>query len=114
ILREQEIITAKSQEVAEKAFEEMLKALNKTEIIQAEMLFTHLPMALTRISKGEKLEGPSSDVLNEISNSEYFIIAEGQVEKIEGNWGTSLPKEEKDYLYMHYVTVINLNTEGGT
>lgn len=109
ILVEQEVIVPKSYDVALMAFYELLKKLKKTEVDHAEMLFTHLPMALTRISKGEDVEGPSEDVVNEIRDSEHFGLSEGQVNLIENQWGTSLPKGEKDYLHLHYTIVLKEN-----
>lgn len=113
ILLKQEVITEKSCDVALQAFEELLKILNKTEIDQAEMLFTHLPMALTRISNGGNVEGPAKEIVNEIYHSPHFPIAESQVKGIEENWKDPIPQGEKDYLYMHYSTVLNINVQGG-
>ncbi len=113
ILLDQEVITPKSNEIAIFAFKELLKVLNKAEIDQATMLFTHLPMALTRISKGENVESPAADIINEIVTSQYFPIAKAQVDLIEMHWGNPLPQSEKNYLYMHYSNVINMNLQGG-
>ncbi|MED3655178.1 PRD domain-containing protein [Heyndrickxia sporothermodurans] len=113
ILLEQEVITDKSSDVALQAFKELLKILNTTELDQAEMLFTHLPMALTRMSNGENVEGPAKEIVNEIYDSPHFLIAKTQVEWIEENWNHLLPQEEKDYLYMHYSTVLTINVQGG-
>lgn len=113
ILLNQEVISEKSSNVALMAFKELLKLLNKTKIEQGEMLFTHLPMALTRISKGETVEGPAKEIVDEIKHSPYFTMAKSQVESIEKYWCDPLPQEEKEYLYMHYSTVININVQGG-
>lgn len=113
ILLEQEVITEKSSDVSLLAFKELLKVIEKTDIEQAEMLFTHLPMALTRISKGETLEGPADEIIADITNSPYFSIAESQVSWIEENWNQALPQEEKNFLYLHYSNVFNINVQGG-
>lgn len=113
ILLEQEVITEKSSDVSLLAFKALLKVLNKIEVKQAEMLFTHLPMALTRISNGENLEGPAPEIITEIINSPYFSIAKSQVGWIEENWNNPLPQGEKDYLYMHYSNVLTINVQGG-
>ncbi|KIY23132.1 MULTISPECIES: PRD domain-containing protein [Mesobacillus] len=109
ILLEQEVITTKSYEVALEAYNELLKVLNKTEVTQAEMLFTHLPMALTRINNEYIVEGPVKEIVDEIMNSKHFAIAKSQVDIIEENWGNVLPQGEKDFLYLHYTTVLDLN-----
>lgn len=113
ILIEQEVITEQAYDVALLAFRQLLEVLNKTEVEQAEMLFTHLPMALTRISKGENVEGPAAEIVNEIYNSPNFSVARSQVEWIEEKWNKILPQGEKDYLYMHYSTILNINIQGG-
>lgn len=112
ILLDQEVITTKSHNVGLLAFEELLKILDTTEVDQAEMLFTHLPMALTRISNGIDAEGPAQEIMAEIKASGFFTIAKNQVDLIEENYGQVLPEGEKDYLYMHYTTVLNLNKRG--
>jgi hypothetical protein len=109
ILVEQEVIVRKSYDVALIAFYELLKKLKKKEVDHAEMLFTHLPMALTRINNGEDVEGPSEEVVKEIKGSEHFELSEGQVNLIEKNWGDSLPKGERDYLHLHYSIVLKEN-----
>ncbi|MDY0406733.1 PRD domain-containing protein [Virgibacillus sp. 179-BFC.A HS] len=113
MLEEQHVITPKARHIALLSFEKLLHVLNVEDIYQAEMLFTHLPMALTRIEKGEKVESPVEEVLNEVRNSEHFSEAEKQVACIEKEWESSLPCEEKNFLYMHYTNVINLNIRGG-
>ncbi|MDF1510040.1 PRD domain-containing protein [Robertmurraya sp. DFI.2.37] len=109
ILLEQNVISAKAHDLAFLAFKELLGELNREDIEQAEMLFTHLPMALERSTEGKVVEGPSPEIMKEIFQSEQFPIAKAQVEFIETNWGKPIPEEEKNYLYMHYTTVLNLN-----
>ncbi|GIN63933.1 hypothetical protein J27TS8_39260 [Robertmurraya siralis] len=113
ILLEQNVISGKSHDLALLAFKELSKKLNKNDVEQAEMLFTHLPMALDRCNSGKEVEGPSNAIMNEITQSNYFPIAKAQVDLIEEKWGSSIPEEEKNYLYMHYTTVLNVNSEGG-
>ena len=112
ILLEQDVITGQSMDVGLAAFEELLKVLNTTEIEQGELLFTHLPMALSRIAKGEEVEGPNQEIMDDIKGSHSYPTAKEQVKLIEYRWGSRLPTGEKDYLYMHYTTVLNLNGNG--
>lgn len=112
ILLEQKVISEKASETALLAFLKLLEELNMSNLEQAEMLFTHLPMALDRCMDGANtLEGPSAEVMNEIYQTNYFSLAKTQVESIEEGWGVSLPEEERNYLYMHYTTVLNINVE---
>ncbi|MBW8347946.1 PRD domain-containing protein [Bacillus sp. IITD106] len=112
LLADQQVISPKAEEVTLLSFKRLLQLLGKQDIDQAEMLFTHLPMALTRIENGEKVESPMESIVNQVKNSEHFSKAEEQVACIEESWQNPLPVEEKEFLYMHYTNVINLNTEG--
>ncbi|SHH24884.1 PRD domain-containing protein [Virgibacillus chiguensis] len=113
LLLEKCLIKQKEYDIATIAFERLLKMLNKHDIEQAEMLFTHLPMALSRIEKGEEVEKPAVELMKEVKNSNYFPLAKEHVFFIENKWGAPLPEGEKEFLYMHYTNVINLNSQGG-
>ena len=112
ILRDQNVINEQAYEVTNMAFERLIEFLQIDDVIQAEMLFTHLPTALTRISQGEEVEGPSEEMLAEIMLSNYYSLAKQQVEYIEGIWRNALPKAEIDFLLLHYTTVITINKGG--
>src|SRR5699024_232370 len=109
LLLEQNVISTASYEVALQAFKQIIKTVNKTDIDQAEMLFTHLPMALTRIEAGEEVEKPEAEIMHEVEQSKNFGLAVEQITFIEDKWNRSLPQGEKEYLYMHYTTVLNSN-----
>jgi|SRR5690625_1575100 len=112
ILRDQDVIAKEAYEVTIEAFERLIKVLEKEEITQAEMLFTHLPTALTRIAKGEDVEGPSEDMLKEVMEHEDYSLAKTQVDALEVSWQKDLPKSEYEYLLLHYTNVISLNKGG--
>ena len=112
ILRDQNVINEQAFEVTNIAFEKLIEFLQIDDVTQAEMLFTHLPTALTRISQGEEVEGPSEEILAEIIQSNYYPIAKQQVAYIERVWKNTLPKAEIDFLLLHYTTVITLNKGG--
>src|SRR5699024_6690533 len=103
-------ITTDSHQIAIQAFEELQDKLDQQEIAQAEMLFTHLPMALTRIEEGEDVEGPNQDIMDEIKQSEHFHLTEDIVDYVEKLWNNALPQEEKYFLYMHITNIININS----
>lgn len=108
ILLDQEVITLEASKITKNAFERLTESQNAEEVDQAEMLFTHLPMTLSRIESGETVEAPSAEIMKEIKKSSHFKAAETQVNFIEKEWGKALPQEEKDYLYMHYTNIIQL------
>ncbi|WP_404454919.1 PRD domain-containing protein [Virgibacillus necropolis] len=112
LLVDQKVITTHASNVTKLAFERLLDVLKVREIEQAEMLFTHLPTALSRIENGEGVEAPAPEVMSEVNDSPHFPIVEKQVIFIEEKWEKLLPQEEKEYLYMHYTNVINLTIGG--
>jgi len=112
LLLDGKAITTDSHQIAIQAFEELQDKLDQQEIAQAEMLFTHLPMALMRIEEGEDVEGPNQDIMDEIKQSEHFHLSEDIVAYVEKLWNNALPQEEKDFLYMHITNIININSGG--
>lgn len=112
ILLTSAVITTKAEDVAVKAFIHLQSYLKKDEIDQAEMLFTHLPMALSRIEKEEKVEAPHPDLLTEVKKSPHSAQALKEIQYVQILWEESLPQEELDYLLIHYATLLQIN-EGG-
>ena len=112
ILHDQNVINEQAFEVTTTAFEKLIEYLQIDNVIQAEMLFTHLPTALTRISQGEEVDGPSEEMLAEVILSNYYPFAKQQVEYVEEIWENALPKAEIDFLLLHYTTVITINKGG--
>lgn len=58
ILLTSDVISTKAADVALEAFIHLQSSLKKKDIDQAEMLFTHLPMALSRIEKMRRWKPP--------------------------------------------------------
>src|SRR5699024_6737457 len=112
VLLDGDAITETSHQVTIQVFEELKKRLNRQDIVQAEMLFIHLPMALTRIDEGECVDGPNDDIMKEIRLSPHSEVSEELFAYIEQLWKKELPKEEQDFLYMHFSTIINMNLGG--
>ncbi|PLR86551.1 PRD domain-containing protein [Bacillus canaveralius] len=103
------VITAEAAAITEKAFENLGSMMNKTAILQSEMLFTHLASALTRLARGEMIEGPPEALLNEVSRTGFNEKIEKEIEFIETQFGNALPVEEKNYLHLHYASVFQQN-----
>lgn len=112
ILSVQDVIDEQAGTITTQAFENLKVLLETDDVKQAEMLFTHLPAALTRIDSQSDIEGPSEEVLSEIKESPYFTLAERQVRTIEEVNGAAFPQSEFDYLLLHYTTVITINKGG--
>jgi hypothetical protein len=112
ILLTSAVITKNAADVAVKAFIHLQSTLQKNKVDNAEMLFTHLPMALSRIEKEEKVEAPHPDLLAEVKNSPYSDQAGREIDYVQSLWTGRLPQEELDYLLIHYATLLQIN-EGG-
>lgn len=109
ILLEQGIIIDHAYSVTMTAYKKVLTLLNTERLEQGEMLFTHLPMALTRIGNDETVEGPESGMMEEVENSANYPVAKKLLDFVEHTWGESLPQEEKDFLKLHFTNVLNIN-----
>lgn len=112
ILLEQEVIAKEAYDITVLAFEQLVETIQMNNLEQAEMLFTHLPSALTRMNTDEEVERPAQVIMEEIESSPHFPKAKAQVDFVEKKWGKEFPIGEREYLYMHYTTVIQMNQGG--
>ncbi|PLR80611.1 PRD domain-containing protein [Bacillus sp. V33-4] len=112
VLQLSETITNTAAIVTKNAFEHLTSTLKREQVLQGEMLFTHLPMALTRLARGEKIEQPPEAVVNEALSSGFKEKTNNEIFNIEQQWGSGLPEAEKDYLYIHYSLIFQLNSGG--
>ncbi|WLR55383.1 PRD domain-containing protein [Mesobacillus subterraneus] len=112
ILAENNVISYRSSDLARQAFTQLQQVLHIEDIQASEMLFTHLPSAITRIERGEEIGAPMPEILAEIKTSKYYQDAMQQTKFIEKLHGYKLPQEEWDYLLIHYTNVFQQN-EGG-
>ncbi|MGG3467303.1 PRD domain-containing protein [Neobacillus pocheonensis] len=106
------VISEKAADITTRAFENLASIMNKTDILQSEMLFTHLPSALTRLEKGEKIEGPPEAFLDEVKEAGFMDLVEKEINFIEKEFEMILPIEEKNYLLLHYTSVFQQNLIG--
>jgi len=109
ILTASDVVTEKSEKICLDAFSQLQKRLGTELMESAEMLFTHLPIAITRIERGEEIEAPIPELMAEVKQSEWFNEAMEEITYIETNHGKPLPPEEVDYLLLHYTTVFSQN-----
>lgn len=107
-----DVISEVAATVADDAFDHLAKELDQAVIAQSEMLFTHLPTALTRLERGEKIEGPPEALLNEAKGAGFVEKVNNEIDFIEARFNHSLPDAEKDYLHLHYATVFQQNKDG--
>lgn len=112
ILQQSDSITAQAAKVTEKAFDYLRITLCKDDIEQGEMMFTHLPFAMTRLSAGEIIEGPSEAIINEAKSTRYAERINTEIFYLETQWGKELPQAEKDYLFIHYSLIFQVNLGG--
>ncbi|RDU37008.1 PRD domain-containing protein [Neobacillus piezotolerans] len=109
ILLDSEVITERSASICLEACKQLLKRLGAEHIEGSEMLFTHLPTAISRIERGEEIEGPMPELMGEVRQSQWFDEAMEEIRYVETIHGKPLPPEEIDYLLLHYTNVFLQN-----
>ncbi|URM33346.1 PRD domain-containing protein [Cytobacillus firmus] len=106
------VVSTKAADITTLAFMNLQSHLKKDAIDRAEMLFTHLPTALTRIEKGEQVEAPHPALLEEVKQSPEASTALKEIDFIQQQWKNQLPQEEIDFLLIHYTNVLQINKGG--
>jgi transcriptional regulatory protein LevR len=104
ILRSADSITDQAETICKKIINKFVTPENENKYT---MLITHLAMAVTRMERSEELYPPPEEIMNEIYSSSCIEEADLRVKWIEREMGSSLPKEERDFLLMHFVTVLS-------
>jgi transcriptional regulatory protein LevR len=112
ILLASSVVSTKAADISTLAFMHLQSHLKKDAIVGAEMLFTHLPTALTRIEKGERVEAPHPALLEEVKQSPEASAAMKEIDYVQQHWKNQLPQEEIDFLLIHYTNVLQLNKGG--
>jgi hypothetical protein len=112
ILLSSSVVSTKAADITTLAFMHLHSHLNKDAIEGAEMLFTHLPTALTRIENGEQVEAPHPALLDEVKQSPEASIAMKEIDFVQQQWKKQLPQEEIDFLLIHYTNVLQINKGG--
>ncbi|TSB48557.1 PRD domain-containing protein [Alkalicoccobacillus porphyridii] len=97
-------VTDQANLVCEKTIEKFIEKENEERYI---MLITHLAMAITRIEREEELASPPEVIMKEVRESPHLPLAQENVEWVENQLGVRLPNEERDFLIMHFVSVLN-------
>ncbi|MFD9625706.1 PRD domain-containing protein [Peribacillus muralis] len=104
LLHTTDTITDRAKIVCEKIIEQFVNEDNQEKYV---MLITHLAMAVTRIDRNEELTSPPEMIMDEIRRSTCFPQAQFNIAWVESILNGSLPKEEQDFLLMHFVNVLN-------
>lgn len=104
ILKSADSITEQAESICKKTIDKFVTSENENKYT---MLITHLAMAVTRMERSEELYPPPEEIMNEIYSSSCIEEADLRVKWIEREMGSSLPKEERDFLLMHFVTVLS-------
>lgn len=112
ILLASSVVSTKAADISTLAFMHLQSYLKKDAIDGAEMLFTHLPTALTRIEKGEQVEAPHPALLDEVKQSPEASVAIKEIDYVQQLWKNQLPQEEVDFLIIHYTNVLQINKGG--
>lgn len=112
IMRSTDVVTETAVVITIKTFDHLVLTVGQSDILQGEMLFTHLCMALTRLERGEEIEAPPEALLPEIKRAGFTEITNREIDYIEKQLREALPEAEKNYLHLHYATVFQQNVGG--
>ncbi len=109
VLLENNVITHNAFSLTNQTFDLLSKKFKKESLDHSEMFWTHMCMALTRIERGEALEGPSEMIMQEINQTPYKEDIEEIISFVNVHFDLKLPKEEEDFFYLHLHGVIENN-----
>jgi hypothetical protein len=70
------------------------------------MFSTHLASALTRLDRRETIDPPPEELLTEMKASSGIQEAMQEVAWVERRWGRTLPDAEKQFLMIHYTSLL--------
>ncbi len=70
------------------------------------MFSTHLASALTRLDRRETIDPPPEELLAEMKASSGIQEAMQEVAWVERRWGRTLPDAEKQFLMIHYTSLL--------
>ncbi len=104
ILKSADSITDQAESICKKTIEKFVTTQNENKYT---MLITHLAMAVTRMERSEELYPPPEEIMKEIYSSSCIEEADQRVNWIESEMDQSLPKEEREFLLMHFVSVLS-------
>ncbi len=106
ILRAGDVISEEASTLAEEAVQRLSRqAQNALPQNKVEMLVTHLASALTRMSRGESIDGPPDELVSEIEKSVQIDLVKREITWIQSNWGEEIPQSEIAFLKIHYVSI---------
>ncbi|RXY98857.1 PRD domain-containing protein [Fictibacillus sp. S7] len=104
LLKSSDSITEKAYAISRKTIQ---KFVSENDADQYSMLIIHLAMALTRIERQQELIPPPMDIMLEVYQSPKMEEARGRVAWIDQLLNHSLPEEEKEFLYLHFVNALS-------
>jgi transcriptional regulatory protein LevR len=104
ILQSAGSITDQAEAICQKTIQKYVTEKNENKYT---MLITHLAMAVTRMEKEQELFPPPEEIMNEVYGSPFIKEADQKVEWIENELKRPLPQEEREFLLMHFVTVLS-------
>lgn len=109
VLQTTDVVTKAAADITANTFDHLVLTIGHNDILQGEMLFTHLCMALTRLERGEKIEPPPAALLPDIERAGFTEKTNEEIQFIEEQLGSTLPDAEKGYLHLHYASVFQQN-----
>lgn len=106
VLVEGGVVIPKAADIAKNAVKRLENIHGLLPEDKINMFVTHLATALTRLERKEAIEAPPQELLEEVETTPFIKEALLEIDWIEHEWGTALPVEEKQFLSIHYVSVL--------
>ncbi|MFU0789292.1 MAG: PRD domain-containing protein [Virgibacillus proomii] len=109
ILLTNQVIIQNASDITLSTYDFLTKKFNVKIIQDSEMFWTHLCMALTRMERGEQIEGPPAAILKEIDTMPHKEAIDEIITYVNSQINKKLPNEERNYFYLHLHRVIESN-----
>lgn len=100
------VVVPKAAEIAMEAVKRLQEKHGSLPVDKVNMFSTHLASALTRLDRRESVEPPPKELLAEMKASSRNKEAMREVEWVERRWGSTLPDAEKQFLMIHYTSLL--------
>jgi hypothetical protein len=112
VLIEGGVVIPKAADIAKNAVKRLKDIYGFLPEDRVSVFVTHLATALTRLERKETVGAPPPELLKEVEATPFIKEALLEIDWIEHEWGTELPVEEKQFLSIHYVSLIQ-GAKGG-
>lgn len=107
ILYENSVIEEKIYTQCVSLHDGMMETEGLIDLPAYQVAFTHLAMALQRISTGDIVADMDAQILGEITGDPLFSEVKILTDKVVSHFGGDLPESEIHYLWLHFLNLLN-------